>query len=199
MRFLLPTGGNHNGFGTLVSPFKSGIPITIKKGIPWACDNNAYTKGFQATKLIEYLERLIPHRKTCMFVVVPDSVGNWCETNDRFRWVAWKIKALEYPIAYVAQDGCENQHWPPSFDVLFVGGTTEWKLSENAIWCIKKAQRMKRGIHIGRINTWKRYKHFRLLEGSEEFTCDGTKIRYERKKTLNEWSCYEKQKKLFSI
>ena len=51
-------------------------------------------------------------------------------------------------------------------------------MGQGAITCIKKAQRLGKHIHIGRVNGWKRYEHFSQMEGGNEFTCDGTKQRF---------------------
>ena len=62
MRFLYPIGGIDKRFGTLTSPSHKGIPGEIKNGKPWACDNEAFTKGYRPNELIDWLIELLPYR-----------------------------------------------------------------------------------------------------------------------------------------
>ena len=145
-------------------------------GNHFAVDNGCFTGSFNFEKFKGFLERNAGHRDKCLFVVVPDKVGDCVETMRMWREYAPQLTG--WPLAFVAQDGQENYELPSGFDCLFVGGTTEWKMGPGAIRCIKMAQAMGKRIHIGRVNTWRRYDHFAMLEGSEEFTCDGTKQRF---------------------
>jgi hypothetical protein len=105
-----------------------------------------------------------------------------------------------WPLAYVAQDGAENLPIPQSAAALFLGGSTEWKLSPDAIKVIKRGQARGLHIHIGRVNWQRRYNAFRVLAGSDEFTCDGTRQRFEGiEKTAAAWSSYENQPPLIQI
>lgn len=200
MKFLYPTGGAAgNRYGTLTSPSHKSVPKSIKDGLPWACDNNAYTMGHKPERLISYLEELVPYISTCLFVSVPDSVGNITQTLDWFYKFAHEIKSLGFPTALVAQDLLESRSWPSEFDALFIGGSTSWKMGDGAKYCIRKAQSLGKHVHIGRVNSWKRYAHFRLMDGSDNFTCDGTKIIYEPRKVKNLWMAYESQLPLIKI
>lgn len=58
-----------------------------------------------------------------------------------------------------------------SFDALFVGGTTDWKMGQDATLCIQRARRLGLPVHIGRVNSQTRFRHFQLL-GAD--SCDGT-------------------------
>lgn len=73
---------------------------------------------------------------------------------------------------------------------LFVGGSTRWKLSEQAAGLIQEARGMGKRIHIGRVNWQRRYAHFARQEGSEDFTCDGTRTRFD-KNAHNAWAGYQ--------
>ena len=78
------------------------------------------------------------------------------------------------------------------FDALFIGGTTAWKVSRAARGLIRRAHALGKHIHIGRINWWRRYEYFRGLEGSDAWTCDGTRTRYEGTgKTMVAWAEYQ--------
>ncbi len=198
MRFLLSGGNNKENWdigdfaGILATPSDYGIRRAIQDGAAWAADNNAFTQGFEPERFFNWLDFMRSHQSQCLFVTVPDMVGNAIATLESFRWWAWRIKALGWPVAFVAQDGQENLPLPPEFDVLFVGGSTEWKESQAAIDCIKRAQAAGRRIHIGRVNWWRRYSLFRQITGSEDFTCDGTRQRFEgMERTRVAWHDYQ--------
>lgn len=193
MKFLAPTGGfTDTDFGILTSPSSRGIPSGIKAGLEWAADNNAYTKGFSSEKFFSWLEKFNDYKSTCLFVVCPDVVGDAKTTLKMF--TEYRPKFDGWPIAFVAQDGQEELEFPPTeqWQTLFVGGTTKWKKSRGAINCIKRAQKLGKHIHIGRVNYMRRYQFFANMIGASEFTCDGSRIRYERTKTIQDWKNYMK-------
>lgn len=67
------------------------------------------------------------------------------------------IRALGYRAAFVAQDGLEDLDVPwRDFDVLFIGGSTAWKLSDAAASVVAEAKRQGKGTHMGRVNSLKR-------------------------------------------
>jgi EAL domain-containing protein (putative c-di-GMP-specific phosphodiesterase class I) len=45
------------------------------------------------------------------------------------------------------------------FDVLFVGGTTEWKLGLEARGLVAEAKRRGKHVHMGRVNSEKRLRY----------------------------------------
>jgi len=196
MRFLYPSGGNlPEGFaGYLVTPSMRGIPQGIQAGARWAADNQAYTKGFDAGMFFPWLKQMEPYASTCLFVTVPDVVGDAIQTLDNWRRLNGYFQG--WPRAFVAQDGQENLPLPQGFDVLFIGGFTKWKESRAAIDCINRTDKP---IHVGRINTWRRYRHFARMPGAASWTCDGTRIRYERDKATKEWQRYMAQPPLLGI
>ena len=64
----------------------------------------------------------------------------------------------EWPVALVAQDGIEHLkiEWD-LVDAIFIGGSTEWKESDEAIAVAKAARLLKKWVHVGRLNTPERY------------------------------------------
>jgi hypothetical protein len=181
MRYLLPTGGSvenlAEGFGILTSPAHRTIAKGIKEGRWWAADNEAFTRGFDPDRFFSWLKLLQPFRDRCLFVVVPDVVYNTIGTLERYRWWAWRIKERGWPVAFVAQDGQELLSLPPEFDWLFIGGSTEWKMSAAADDCIYRAKASGKRVHIGRVNGMRRFWHFGMI-GAD--SADGTMIRFER-------------------
>jgi hypothetical protein len=198
MRFLTPSGGSSDGFGVLTSPYHGGPTTSIKSGAMWAADNNAFTKGFSPSWFFSWLEKMEPYQASCLFVVVPDAVGNAIQTCSNYRY--WVRYFEGWPVAFAAQDGQENLPFPDYFNALFVGGSTEWKESQAAIDCIKRAQALGKHIHIGRVNWKRRYNLFNVLTGSERFTCDGTRNRFDGKdKAHKAWKGYMAQRPLVTI
>lgn len=160
--------------GLLNTP-KNAYPIA--EGWTWAADNgcyNAATYGGDAA-WFAWLQKFTPEqRATCLFATAPDVVGDHYAT--RLRSAMWlrRIRGLGYPAAFVAQDGMtvENTpwHW---FDVLFIGGSTEWKLGPEAKVVIAHAKSIGLPVHVGRVNSQKRFLAFAALGVS---SVDGTFI-----------------------
>lgn len=199
MKFLVPTGSEiGDNFGVLTSYKHRGIPAGVISGLQWAGDNNCFGGGFKPDLFFPWLESMKPYKSSCIFVVCPDAMGDAKQTLVLYDEWAHSIKQRGFPVAFVAQDGQENLEFPLAFDALFIGGTTEWKVSDAAISCIKRAQLLGKHIHIGRVNYGRRYRFFERLDGSESFTCDGTRTRFcGLSKTLAAWSGYMNQKSLF--
>lgn len=194
MRFLVPSGGfTDKDFGILTSPQHKGVPIGIREGMVWGADLGClsgpdYVKRYNPEKTQDWLKLMEPYKSTCLFVVAPDHIGDAAKTFQAFHTFDFG----NFPVAYVAQDGQENIPFPNlnTWQALFVGGSTQWKLSDYAVTCIHFARNRDMHVHIGRVNYRRRYIHFGRLQGSERFTCDGTRIRYERRKALASWKEY---------
>lgn len=62
--------------------------------------------------------------------------------------------------AFVAQNGAD-EHPPPwgEFDVLFLGGTTDWKLGPVARALTAEARALGLPVHMGRVNSERRYRY----------------------------------------
>jgi len=201
MRFLLPVGGITDfRFGILTSPQHSfaGIPQGITEGMDWAADLGCedgpeYVKRLDPDTALPWLDSMLPYRARCLFVTVPDVLENAMRTIDAY-W-RWNQHFAGWPLAFVAQDGQERLAFPDNdWQVLFVGGSTDWKLGIGCEDVIQRAQALGKQIHIGRVNYWRRYAHFRRMLGSEEWTCDGTRIRFEgTHRAIAAWAGYMAQ------
>jgi hypothetical protein len=87
-----------------------------------------------------------------------------------------KIRELGYPAALVAQDGLEDLEVPwDEFDVLFIGGSTDWKLGPAVRELVAEAKRRGKHVHMGRVNSAKR---FRYAESIGCDTVDGTYLTF---------------------
>lgn len=178
----------------LLAPKKGATP----PGLVWAADNEAFARGFSPDRFFTWLDKMAAYRDACLFVAVPDAVGNAIATLELYREWAWHFDG--WPLAFVAQDGQESLPLPSYYDCLFVGGTTEWKMSDAAVSVIRRAQRRHKHIHIGRVNWGKRYRHFQLMRGSDNWTCDGNRARFEgQEKTHEAWNRYMAQGTLFKL
>jgi len=123
-------------------------------GQRWAADNGAFA-GFDETAFLRMLERLGSRRSTCLFVSCPDVVGDAAATLDLFH--EWVPRLWSWPLALVAQDGLEPDAVPwRVIDALFIGGTTEFKLSPEAAGLIRLAKHRGKWVHMGRVNTIRR-------------------------------------------
>jgi hypothetical protein len=97
----------------------------------------------------------------CLFVVAPDVVGDATDTGRLFdRWEPM-IRALGFPVAYVAQDGLTPESIPwARMDALFIGGSTEFKMSAFALSILGYAAARGKWRHVGRVNSKRRMRHF---------------------------------------
>lgn len=161
-------------WGRIVTPVKSST--RIPDGRSWCIDNNLYSGCFDEVAFWRLLDNMRPYRPTCKFVVAPDVVANPIATMHLYRYYGPAIHAAGWPVAFVAQDGQELYPFPPEYDALFIGGTTEWKLSEAALWCIQQAKAAGKWVHVGRVNSQKRIRHFQLA-GVD--SVDGTSVTYK--------------------
>jgi hypothetical protein len=124
--------------------------------VPWAADNDAFN-GFDGPRFETMLDRLagIPN---CLWVAAPDVVGDAEATLGLFdEWHAHI--ADRFPVALVLQDGMTVERVPwDRLDAVFVGGSTEWKLSDDARLICEEANRRGKRTHMGRVNTRRRIK-----------------------------------------
>lgn len=130
-------------------------------GVAWAADNGCFGKGWPGyTAWLDWLDRHAHAAPYALFATAPDVVADAQATLDRSGPYLDQIRAKGYPAALVAQDGLEDLQVPWStFDVLFIGGSTEWKLGPAARALIVKAQHEGKKVHMGRVNSLKRLRY----------------------------------------
>jgi len=164
----------------------------------------------------------------CLFATAPDVVGDAAATLEQSAPFLPKIRALGYPAALVAQNGLEDLEIPwDTFDALFIGGSLEclpcrfvwpsdikpgkrercphcrrllleWKLSPAAAGLIQQAKARGKWVHMGRVNSGKRYKYAHAL-GVD--SVDGTYLTFGSNTNLPKlltWSRLEDQGALFA-
>lgn len=152
--------------GILTTP-KAGnsIDAILETGLPWAIDNGAYS-GFNATAFTKLLLKAEGQTRL-LWVACPDVVGDAAATLVQFeRWQP-AIRRLHMPVALVGQDGLEDLDVPwDEFECLFLGGSTEWKLSSEAWDLCREAKRRGKLVHMGRVNSLRR------MRIAQVFGCD---------------------------
>ena len=135
----------------------------------FAIDNGAYA-GFDPDAFDRLLTKHRDRRQLCRWVAVPDVVGSARRTLEAFDH--WRDRLTGWPKALVAQDGIEHLPIPwKSIDAVFIGGTTEWKLSKFAADVIRTGHICGKWVHVGRVNTPGRFEYFEKL-GADSI--DGT-------------------------
>jgi hypothetical protein len=140
----------HHRVGNLFSP---GSFWNSK--LNFALDNYVYSAWkknelWSEKRFIDHLEKVKNSGKNPEWVVCPDVVGDSKATLQR--WIEWNpiLKRYGWPIAFAVQDGQLLKDVPRDADVIFVGGSTEWKRSTIEQWCYEFPR-----VHVARINTYR--------------------------------------------
>lgn len=137
----------------------------LRPGWTWAADNGAFGQGWPGYgKWLAWLEQHTPEeRARCLFATAPDVVGDHDATVARsLPWLP-VLRSMGYPAAFVLQDGATVDTVPwDELDVAFVGGSDAFKLG-GADDLIREAQRRGKRVHVGRVNSGKRYERFALM------------------------------------
>jgi len=132
----------------------------------WAADNGCYGKNYVGDqKWLSWLGSFSDEQRgNCLFATAPDVVGDAEATLARSLPLLPSVRALGFPAALVAQDGLTVDETPwEEFDALFVGGTTAWKLGPEVKALIVEAKRRGKHVHIGRVNSQRRFLAFAAL------------------------------------
>lgn len=146
--------------------------------VMWAADTDCYAQGpkFQLGKFLGWLDRMHPYRYTNLFVTAPDVVGDALATVERSLPVLPLLRERGWRAAFVGQDGLTSAMVPwAEFDTYFIGGTTDWKLSQASDDLVAEAVLRGKWVHMGRVNSRKR-----LLKASSIgcSSADGTYLAY---------------------
>lgn len=168
-----------HGIGILLTPdtaFAGPKYERVLDSYPlWAADNGCFNHPNRTpVELLTWLERL--PRRDALFFPAPDVVGNAQLTIERSLPVLPQIRELGFKAAFVAQNGIENTVIPwDEFDCLFIGGDTEFKLSEQSRELVTEAKDRNKWVHMGRVNSYRR------LKLADDWGCDsadGTYLRF---------------------
>lgn len=158
--------------GQMVTPNEGRRPL---QHVPYGGDNGCFSTRYVGDRRwLAWLDSL--PRTGCLFATAPDQVADAEATL--VRSIPWLpvIASLGFPPALVAQDGLEHLDIPwNSFSVLFLGGTTTWKLGHAAAHLVREAHRRGKTVHMGRVNSARRWHYARALGCS---SVDGTFLVY---------------------
>lgn len=155
---------NQYGVGILLTPYSQRN--LDADDWTWAADNGCFGKQWEEKTWARFLGNR-PNPETALFAVVPDAVGNPHETTRRWEQHYQTVRNLGYKTAYVLQDDATNNHVPwDQLDALFIGGSTEYKLSLQAKKWVQEAKQRNKWVHMGRVNSQKR------IEIAYEWGCD---------------------------
>lgn len=164
--------------GIMIQPGmgNSSLPLSFWT---WSADNGCFAQGdrFDPGDWLEWLAGLRRYRDRCLFAVAPDVIGDAAATWERSAPYLPTIRQLGYKAALVAQDGFDAGvvDWA-AFDVLFLGGTDAWKLSEAGGYAAAaEAKRRGRHVHCGRVNSLRRLVAMRTAFVD---SCDGTYVAF---------------------
>ena len=175
---IMPT--NNTGFmiGYLAGKFIGSIGLLISPNgwryipevIPYALDNGAYYAFTNKTEwdeaaFYEMLGKVELSRKP-LWVACPDKVLDKDETIAKWSIYSPKIKAFGFKPAFVVQDGMTQDDVPSDAEIIFVGGSFEWKWKMLPEFC-----RMGKRVHCGRVNS---YEGLWICDENGVESCDGT-------------------------
>lgn len=140
--------------------------------MPYALDSGAFGAWKNGTqwdegKFMELLERA---RKATypLWVVVPDVVMDRDATLARWDEWAPRIRAVlpHTPLAFAVQDGMEIEDVPKEAEVVFIGGSIEWKWKYLLTWTAHFPR-----VHVARVNSERR---LWMADVAGAVSCDGT-------------------------
>jgi len=148
-------------------------------GLDWIADNGCFSSAWNDKQWWSWVST---QPKTMRFATAPDVVSDWQATLERFEFWQPVMAEIDLPIACVAQDGAEVDEIPwDRIAAVFIGGSTEWKLSKHSEAIIAEANRRKTWAHVGRVNSLKR---MRWAKQCGADSVDGTMLTFAPSKRL---------------
>lgn len=154
--------------GHLYSPGSQRGPF---EWLPYALDNGRFSAWSHGTvwnesAYIKMLEWAKKSGQSPLWALVPDVVADRKATLRE--WEKWApiVREYKWPLAFAAQDGMTPEDVPSDAEVVFIGGSTEWKWANAWKFCEAFPR-----VHIGRVNTYRKLRHCEKI-GAE--SVDGT-------------------------
>lgn len=133
-------------FRTPLTQYKSGE-------IPYILDNGAYS-DFDERKFCRMVKdaKFDPY---CRFIIAPDVVGDAMATYLQYQHYNNFLGIPYGKRGFVLQDGVSDETFPAwdDFDCLFIGGSTEFKMSKLCYEIAQAAILEGKHVHVGRVNT----------------------------------------------
>jgi hypothetical protein len=165
---VMPSNNSSMHLGWLAGRYPGRIGWLLSPGgwrrphrwMPYALDNGAFPawnngKPWDEPAFVNMLRDAAGQLATKtlawppQWVIVPDVVADREATIAR--WHEWvpRLQPFGWPLAFAVQDGMTQADVPSDADVIFVGGSTEWKWRTMWEWA-----RDNRRVHVGRVNGW---------------------------------------------
>lgn len=153
---------------TLAALDAAGIGTVIQRGRykrppprSWVYDNAVFEdhrngRAFDGDTWIAELPRVLEAERAPDFVVIPDMVASADSLAFSLSWLP-RVPRSTVPLALVVQNGMKPDAipWDARFDVVFVGGSVDWKLRTGGAWAAAAHAHGKR-CHVGRVGSMKR-------------------------------------------
>lgn len=157
--------------GHLYTPNRTERP---KSWLPYCLDNGAFAakingREFDWDAWHVALDRYTAHPQAPIWLVVPDVVFDGTATLEQWNQLAERYRKLRVPLALAVQDGItpdDVRGLAVQPDVIFIGGSTDWKWDSLASWCGEFSR-----VHVARVNGRKGL-DAAYLAGAE--SCDGS-------------------------
>lgn len=139
--------------------------------MPYALDNGAFpawTKGlkFDEQAFYDHCQKIVGMTHKPLWIAVPDVVANREETIKSWEHHYPRVAKFCPHLAFVVQNEMTPDDVPKNADLVFVGGTTEWKWATLREWTANFPR-----VHVGRVNS-ERMLWMAHEAGAE--SCDGT-------------------------
>lgn len=149
--------------------------------VHWCADNGCFSAKWESS---HWWSWLMSQDRTMRFACAPDVVGDWDATRRLFDQWGQRMADEQFPVAVVAQDGATHSSIPwDAVSAVFIGGSTEWKLSATAVQIIQEANLRKTWAHVGRVNS---YRRLRWAAHAGADSVDGTMLVFQPTKRLAE-------------
>lgn len=117
-----------------------------------AADNGCFSSDWDAG---EWRDWIVSVDRSVLFATVPDVVADAAGT--RRRWDEFVSHVADFRRAYVLQDGQRSDAVPwDELHAVFIGGTTDYKLSADARRLVTEATERGKWVHMGRVNSLRR-------------------------------------------
>lgn len=120
--------------------------------LPYAVDNGKYAaysnnEKWNADKFFGMLDRCRLEKCKPRWIVCPDEIGDKDGTKKAWRNYRSEMTRYGWPVAFVAQDGMSTNDVPYDSDLVFIGGSTEWKWRNVALFAATFDR-----VHVGRVS-----------------------------------------------
>ena len=176
---VMPSNNSSMHLGWLAGQYPDRIGWLLSPGgwrkphrwMKYALDNDRFrarstNEQWNEAAYLLMLSKAAALKHSPLWLLVPDVVANREATLAQWQYWAPKLAEYGWPLAFAVQDGMTQADVPSDADVVFVGGTTEWKWATVWDWC-----RNNERVHVGRVNG---YEGLWSCHDAGAESCDGT-------------------------